>query len=179
MNTSIKLAGLFASMALIAGCAAEVGVADDTGEPVSQQEEAVVTGGVRIRTGKCNSDGMMIENGVVYWLGVPVGNDVTGISSAVSPNGPICHNTRVWQDAANYMCNMNGGGTRNQSIAEFDEYVDGALIQHPAAEGHNGLYFAYVDMKPVCDIPNHLDYPLDRVECCKTTPIPTPAPTPQ
>lgn len=117
---------------------------------------------------------MIIQNGLVYWLGVPVGTDVTGISNAVSPNGPICHNTAVWQAAANSMCNMNQGGTRNQSVAELDEYIDGALVQHPAAEGHNGLYFAYVDMKPVCDIPNHLDYPLDRVECCKSTPTPAP-----
>ncbi len=174
MNTSIKLAGLLAAITLVTGCAAEVEVANDNnGEPVAQEEQAFIPGGTRIRTGTCNRDGMMIKNGVVYWLGVPVGTDVTGISSNLStPNGPICHNTTVWHAAAEYMCNMNGGGTRNQSIAEYDEYIDGSLVTHAGGEGHNGLYFAYVDVKAPCEIPGHLDFPLDQVECCKTAPTP-------
>ena len=76
---------------------------------MTQEDQALVAGEIQIQTGGCNQDGKIIQNGLVYWLGVPVGTDVTGISNAVSPNGPICHNTAVWQAAANYMCNMNQG----------------------------------------------------------------------
>ena len=116
---------------------------------------------------------MVIKDGIVYRLGVAVGADVTGISNTVrSPNGPVCHNTTVWQEAANYVCNMNKGGTRNQSVAEFDEYIDGALVQHRAGEGNNGLYFAYVDMQGPCATPSQLDFTLDQIECCKGEPTP-------
>jgi hypothetical protein len=116
---------------------------------------------------------MMIKDGIVYRLGVAVGEDVTGISKARrTASGPVCHNTGVWQAAASYICNMNQGGTRNQSVAEFDEYIDGALVQHPGGEGHNGLYFAYVDMQGPCATPSQLDFTLDQIECCKGEPTP-------
>ncbi len=173
MNTSIKMAGLLAAIALVTGCAAEVEVAGDTGEPVTQEDQALAPGGTRIRTGACNSDGMVIKNGIVYRLGVAVGSDVTGISNAVrSPNGPVCHNTTVWQSAANYVCNMNKGGMRDQPVAEFDEYIDGALVRHPVGDGHNGLYFAYVDMQGPCNTPSQLDFTLEKMECCKGEPTP-------
>lgn len=172
MKNSLKAAGLLVSIALVTGCAAEVDTSD-TGEPVTQGEQPLAADGIRIRTGACHRDGMVIKDGLVYRLGVPVAQDVTGISLAVrSPNGPVCHNTAVWQSAANYVCNMNKGGTRDQPVAEFDEYIDGALVRHASGDGQNGLYMAYVDMQGPCDTPSQLDFTLDQIECCMGTPTP-------
>jgi hypothetical protein len=170
MNSSFKVIGLLASIALVTGCAAEVDTTNAEGNSVTTAEQPLAEGGVRIRTGACNRDGMVIKGGTVYRLGVRVGADVTGISSP--ERSGVCHNTTVWQAAATYICNENGGGTRNEPIQQFDEYIDNALVSHPGGEGHNGLYFAYVDALGPCDTPSQLDYTLDQIECCMSPATP-------
>lgn len=175
MKNSLKVAGLLAAIALVTGCAAEVDSTEDTEPPLAPTalSQSLANGGIRFRVGACHGDGMVIKGGVVYRLGVPVGVDVTGISSAVESDGDaICHNQSVWQAAANYMCNMNSGGTLTGVVDEFDEYVEGALVQHPGGQKSGGLYFAYVDMQGPCNTPSQLDFMLDQIECCKAPPKP-------
>lgn len=175
MFNSFKVVGLLASIALVTGCVgAPEGTADEenpvtTADSITPVDQTLLApGSIRIQTGTCNGDGMVIKNGLVYRLGKAVARDVTAISRPLRTlgAGPVCHNTAVWQEGATYMCNMNQGGNRDEAVAPFSEYVNGSLMQHPAGAGQDGLFFAYVDVAGPCNTPSKLDYALDHIECC-------------
>lgn len=176
MFDSFKVVGLVASLALMSGCATEVdGPQTEGEEDVATATQALDPDVVRLRVGKCNGDGMLIRGGIIYRLGVAIGTDVTGITEPNrSPKGPVCHNKTQWDLAATYICNTNGGGTRNANVAKYGEYVDNALIWHPSGPNADGLYKAYVDVRGPCDTRSKLDYELDGVECCMNPATPMP-----
>jgi hypothetical protein len=177
MFNSFKVVGLLASLVLVSGCAveAEGPQAEGEGDAIATATQSLDPDVTRLRTGKCNGDGIMIKDGVTYRLGVATGTDVTGITDPNrSPNGPVCHNKDQWRLAATYICNSNGGGTRNEEIIRYGEYVDNVLIWHPGGPGVNGLYTAYLDVRGPCDTRSKLDYALDTVECCMNPATPVP-----
>src|SRR5690348_1036295 len=108
MFNSFKVVGLLASLVLVSGCAveAEEAQAEGEGDTIATVNQSLDPDVVRLRVGKCNSDGLLIKDGIVYRLGVAVGPDVTGITA---PNrnplgGPVCHNKAQWDLAATYIC---------------------------------------------------------------------------
>ncbi len=178
MFDSFKVVGLVASLALLSGCATEVDElqTEDEGETVATAAQELDPDVVRIRVGKCNGDGMLIKGGIIYRLGVAIGTDVTGITEPNrSVKGEVCHNKTQWDLAATYICNTNGGGTRNAPVAKYGEYVDNVLIWHPGGPNADGLYKAYVDVRgPCAHSRSKLDYELDGVECCMNPATPMP-----
>lgn len=175
MFNSFKVVGLLASLALVAGCAVEAEGPQAEGEAVATAAQSLDPDVTRLRSGKCNGDGVVIRDGVIYRLGVAVGTDITGITDFDrSPNGPVCHNKDQWRLAATYICNSNGGGTLNGHVIRYGEYVDNTLIWHPESDTVNGLYQAYLDVRGPCDSRSKLDYTLDQVECCMNPATPVP-----
>jgi hypothetical protein len=177
MFDALKVIGLLASLALVSGCAAEVDQPQaDEGDTVASTQQSLDPDVIRIRAGKCNGDGVLIQDGTVYRLGVAVGPDVTGITSPNrSPIGPVCHNATQWQLAANYICSANGSGTRSEPYVRYGEYIDNVLIWHEGGQRDDGLYRAYVDVRGPCSSSkSKLDYELDGVECCMNPATPVP-----
>jgi len=176
ISKAIQVVGLLGSIALISGC---VGAPDSEGETgdrgalTDTVQEALGVTNLRLRSGNCHNDGVIIKDGSLFLLGAYVGDDVTGMSQPErSINGDVCHNTRVWQQAAAYMCEMNQGGSFAGSIPTFLEYVDAQPVQHPAGTTTVGLFPAYIDVTGPCATRSQKDYALVQIECCMGTPTP-------
>ncbi len=184
MLKAIQAVGLVGSLALIvAGCMAAPGTEVEEGVEEAFEDaplpstDAKVTGSQKITfaKGSCNADGIVIRDGGLYRKGVLIGPDVTGITDPKrSPNGAVCHNTTVLQKAANYICNINTGGNFTGFVQEFDEWVDGKLVRHPAATMTSGLNYAFVEVIGPCDTKSQKDYAIKRIECCSGTPTAVP-----
>jgi hypothetical protein len=178
MIKALQILSIVGSLSFMAGCAQQAIDLDEAlGDAPQVSADANVTGTDKIRfsVGVCNGDGVVVRDGGRFRLGTLIGADVTGISDpSRSANGAVCHNTKVWQTAAHYICNSNPGGNYTGFVQEFDEWVDGSLVRHPAGVVDSGLNYGFVEVLGPCDTPSGKDYALLRIECCAGAPSPAP-----
>lgn len=180
----------------------EPGEEDSTGEAVDDLKVTPThDGGVELYAGTCNNDGFILEDGFISRLGHRIGLDVTGISARdrSSTASAVCHNANTWASLVTYACNVNTAagnnvdsvvGTFNGNVASVSEWVNFVQTSYPAETVDDGFYLGYATLAgrsntalfpdgDPCPASAAADLPLNRIECCASSPTPPALPSPK